>query len=214
MTQIVGVGTIDVLDRRICRVGLVLSIARALVDAYYLEGKVAHLHVFAHECLVVLGLQFLGLTVVDHQHLAAFLLVDLVDKTTVHQGALHNLRMDGIDTRDAHIHVILAVGHHRTGGIGSTHIIDILLELRFCGSQVFRIEVDPAALAQSGIGFRRHTSIDLHRVGEEVAAHLHRRIDETIAGTQQHDNHEDAPRHSEARERRAEFVSPCRLPYF
>ena len=80
--------------------------------------------------------------------------------------------------------------------------------------QVFRIEIDPAALTQSGVGFRRHTTIDLHRVGEEVAAHLHRRIDESVAGTQQHDNHEDAPRHSETRERRAELVPPCRLPYF
>ena len=43
---------------------------------------------------------------------------------------------------------------------------------------------------------------------------LHGGVDESVAGSQQHDNHEDAPRHGKARERRAELVPPSRRPYF
>ena len=55
---------------------------------------------------------------------------------------------------------------------------------------------------------------DLHRVRQPVLILLQVRIDETVAGTQEHDEHEDAPRHGESRERRAELIPPCRLPYF
>ena len=39
-------------------------------------------------------------------------------------------------------------------------------------------------------------------------------VDQTIACAQEHNDHEDTPRHSETRERRAELVPPRRTPYF
>ena len=66
--------------------------------------------------------------VTQHQHLTLLLLVYIVDETPAEQGLLHNLRMNGIDTGDLHIHIVLAIGDGSTHIVGGPHLIDIPLE--------------------------------------------------------------------------------------
>ena len=79
-------------------------------------------------------------------------------------------------------------------------------EFRFGGLKVARVQLNITSLAQSLIGLRGGTSVGFHRVGQPVGTLLHIGIDESVTGTQQHNDHEDAPRHSKACKRRAKLI--------
>ena len=100
MSQIIRIGTIDALDGGIGRIGTALTITRILIDTHDLKGKVAHLDVLTYQRLVVLGLQFFGLLVVQHNHLTLLLLVNLVNEASIKQFLLHDLRVNGGHTVD------------------------------------------------------------------------------------------------------------------
>ena len=115
---------------------------------------------------------------------------------------------------DAYIHVVLAIAGSATGEIVGSHLVNILSKLCPSGFQVLHVQLYIAPFLQTFIGHRSPTAINLHRVGQEVAVHLHRGIDETVSGSQQHDDHKDAPRHSKSRERSTKFIPSRCLPYF
>ena len=111
MSQTIILSSINTLDSRIRRIGRTLAIAWLFVDAHYFKRDIAHLHMFAYQLLEVLGLQLLSLLIGQYQHLAFFLQVDLVDETSTNQVALYNTTMNGMNTYDLHIHVLLAIGY-------------------------------------------------------------------------------------------------------
>ena len=211
----VVVGTKHVLDGRIRSICRGLAIARTLIDAYHLEGHITQFHVFAQQPLAVFRFQFLGLVICHHQHLAFLLQVYLVDVSATKQVALQNLTVYGVDTHNLQVvQILFSIAHRSTVVVNGTHVVDGARKLLLGGSQVLGVQVDATSLAQSLIGFRGVTPIGLHRVGEPVASLLYVGIDESVACTQQHDNHKNAPRHSKSCQCRAQLVASCRLPYF
>ena len=75
------IGTIDTFDSSVRRIGSAITLASTLVDANNLERDIAHLYKLTQQCLIVLRLQFLCLVRVEHNHLTAFLQVDIVDES-------------------------------------------------------------------------------------------------------------------------------------
>ena len=59
-------------------------------------------------------------------------------------------------------------------------------------------EFDGTTFLQSVVGLRGLTAENLHGVGEEASRVLCQGIDESVAGAEQEDEHEDSPRHSKS----------------
>jgi hypothetical protein len=125
-----------------------------------------------------------------------------------------NGEMVGKDTAQSRVHVLLAKANHnrlRSLHLG-THLVDMVSELRLRGSQVFAVQRDGSSLRQSMIGFLGETAKNLHRVRQEACVLFYLRIEQSVTGTEQHQQHEDAPCHGKACERGAQFVATSRLP--
>ena len=122
--------------------------------------------------------------------------------------------MHWIDTGDIYAHILITITDGGIGLIAGTHMVDVLRKIVLGNLKILGLETDVPTLLQALIRLRGTTAPDLHGVREPVLVLLQVGIDESVTGTQQHDQHEDTPRHSKACERRAELVPPCRLPYF
>ena len=121
--SIVSIGTIDALDGRVAAEYVGTTILILLIDTYYLEGEVAHIYEVADAAF-----QFLGLLVAQHQNLAAFFHVYLIDEAALQQLHLVNFRVVGIDTADARREVLLTMADGDLCVIMCTLVIDILRE--------------------------------------------------------------------------------------
>ena len=121
--------------------------------------------------------------------------------------------MVGVDACHLGTDIFLTVADGDRGAILCPHLINDALELRIGGGDVTRLQTDAAPLLQTLIGFRGTPSEDHHGVGQEAFRLVQLRVNQSVARTQQYDNHEDAPRHSESCERRAQLVATGRLPY-
>ena len=160
------------------------------------------------------GEQLLRLLIAEHEHLALLTDIDVVDEAAVEHLHLVNLVVVGIDATHLRADILLPQTDGARGAILCTHLVDVVCELAGGDSHVALMQTDVTSLLQSLVGHRRLAAEDHHRTGEEAVVLLYRRIDEAIAGSQEHDEHEDAPRHGEARQRCAQLVASRRLPDF
>ena len=112
ISQSIGVRTEDALDGRVRRESVRFAIATTLIDSHHLKGEVTHLHILANQRLVILGVQFLGLSVTQHQHLSFLAKVNIVDEPAIEQVLFRNRSMNGIDTCNLHAHILLTMSNH------------------------------------------------------------------------------------------------------
>ena len=214
VTRLVGIGTIDALDCRISGIDIAFTIATILVDTHYLKREIAYLNILTQQTLKILWNEFLGMLIAHYKHLTTFEHVVLVDKASTNQTMLVNLRMHRIDTCYRTCNILFAIADSSTNIIKRTYLVDMILKIILSHSDISRLESDTATFLQTIIRLRSATSVNLHRVRQPVFVLLHVGINQTIACTQQYDDHEDAPRYSKTRKRRAELVPPGCRPYF
>ena len=137
----------------------------------------------------------------------------LVDETSAQQFHLINLRVVGIYTSHRGIQVEVAPADIGDGLIHRAYLVDMLLELICRRRNIALLQRDATTLFQSLIGFGCLTAEDHDGVGQETAVLLQLGIDESVAGTQQHHEHEDAPGYSKASKCRPQFITLGRTPY-
>ena len=138
----------------------------------------------------------------------------MINKATLQHLHLVYLGVVGVDAADAGGDILLTQADSGRGAILCTHLVDSFRELLTCDVDVFLVQTDVAAFLESLIGLRRPSAKDYHRTGEEAARLLQLGIDKSIACSKQHDDHEDAPRHSKSCQRGTQLIATGRLPYF
>ena len=183
----------------------------ALHDAHHAESEVVDLDHLAHKRRSIARNELFGLLIAYHQHLALLLKVDIVDESPGQHVQLVDGCLIGINATKRGTDVVVA---HGDGGSRllhfRTHRFHILAETLACGADVAVVEGNVASFLQAIVRFRGGSSKHRHRVGEEVAHIVRHAVDKSIARSQQHDNHIDAPRHGKSRERSAQLVAAYR----
>ena len=118
-------------------------------------------------------------------------------------------------TIQAKVHILSAVAQSdaalREHG-SSTE--DILLKVFLSSSQITIVQLYVAPLLIAFIGCGSHARIHTHGI-QRIGVHICLEgMHDAIASTQQHDEHEDAPCHCEARQRGAQLITAQRCHYF
>ena len=161
--------------------------------------------------------EILGVEMGYDRHLALAVHVFLVDEAAckdpgaVHLGRSRHRALEGDVGKipSPVCHVVAAAA-----GLGRD-LVDLVgvgrlaqqVEVRLC-------EPNGAALLESVVRLGSHAAIDGHRVGREVVAVVHEGIEQAASGSQQHDEHEDAPRYGQAGQAGAQLVAADRFPDF
>ena len=140
-TGIIGVGTKDAFDGSIAAERIGTSVLILFIDTHHLKGKIANIHKIAYPAL-----QFLCLFVTQHQHLAAFLHVNLIDETTLQQFYLVNLRVVGIYATNARTDVLLSKADACRRIILCSYFVNVLREFLFRNLHVTPVQTNVAPL--------------------------------------------------------------------
>ena len=185
-----------------------------LVDAHHAESHVADVDILADEIAHVAGQKLLCVVFTQHERLARLLYVNLVDKPAVEHLLLVYLHLVGINARqsDAHVVGVLCKRYAALLQFGSG-VLHILLVALVGQSLVFVVEGYAPAFFQTVVSLRRISRAHHHRVVKKPVALYFLGVDESVAGSEQEDNHEDAPRHGKACQRGAQLVAPYGAPY-
>ena len=186
-------------------VGVVAHLALVvLVDTNDGEAEVADFYHLSHDVGALVGRQLTCALVAHDDHLAPLLHVDVVDEPAGYHLALVDLGRVGIDAEDGTADIVLAERDDRRVVVDfGAHLVNVCVERMVGYGHVFIVQLYGPSLLQSVIAFGGESAKHHHRVGEKVVAVARQRIDEAIARAQQEDEHEDAPRHGESRERGA-----------
>ena len=173
-----------------------------------------HLHAGARVTDLIAE-QGLGTVFRQHHHLAALPDIFLVDEAAVEDLDLVHLLAGGEVAFDAAGEVFLAVADRGARAHGGDDLVHVVRE-DFAGGQVHitLVVIDSAAFLQAVVGLGRAAAAHLHDVGGDALPAAHEGVHQAVAGTQQHNEHEDAPGHRKAREGGAELVAPEAFPYF
>ena len=200
-------------QRGVGRKGIASRVLRFLIDAHHAEGETAHLDILSDKALDIVG-QFGCRLVAQDEHLALLVQVNFVDEAAVEHLCLVDAIVIGIDARQRGVDVLLTAAD----GLGvlvlcGSRFIDIGAELTFGCLQVAFLQADVTPLFQPLVGLAGLASEDFHRVAQKASALPQLRIDQSVARSEQHDEHEDAPGHGESRQACAQLVAARRLPY-
>ena len=131
--------------------------------------------------------------------------VKVVDEASAQHRALVYLHIVGIDAAYIHAGSVVLPKRERLSIVVEfrPHLIDIGTERLLGDVLVAVVQFHAPPLAESVVRLRCDSAVNHHRVGEETVLVAHHGIDETIAGSKQHNEYEYAPRHGESRERSA-----------
>ena len=134
--------------------------------------------------------------------------VDVVDEAAAGQFYLLYLLIDGRHTVDAGTDVVVTVGDVESVDRETrARLNDDIREVAVGHLPVSLVELDVAVFLIAFIWLRGVAAVDDHRVGHAMEHIALLRVEQSIAGAQQHNEHEDAPGYGKARERRSQFVA-------
>ena len=122
--------------------------------------------------------------------------------------------MVGIDATKPRADIVLTHADNGLLRYSCPHLVDMIRKLCLRDGDVLVPERYIASFFHALVRFRSCTAEDGHGVHDETIIVVFQCMDKAIACSQQHDKHEDAPRHSKACKRGAQLVAPSRTPYF
>ncbi len=155
-----------------------------------------------------------GRLFVENDHFTALDHVDLVEKAPARDGHVVDMEHVGRTRGDLPRPVLLAVSHALgTAAQVAGYVFDLG---EVCAHELDGtfVETDRAVGTIALVGHRSPAGPEIDRVDGlsfEVAPHA---VQQTLARSQQHDKHEDAPRHGKSREEGAHLVALHRFEYF
>ncbi len=215
-SDVVGFCSVDAFDGGVGRIGIRRTVFVVFEDADDLKGKLPDFHVFSQHCFIFFASQQLFRVVVaQHNHFPLVFQVDFIDESAVQYLDFVDFRMVGIDADDARRHILLT----EADGCGGRHIlrsnvVDIFLEIILRDGHVACLQANGSPLFQTLVWFRSLTAEHHHRIRQKAVRLLHLRVDEAVACAEQYDEHENAPRHGESCQCRAQLVAAGCLPNF
>ena len=205
-----GIGNID---------GAVVLVFGTVADADDDEGQVAHFDPLAQQPVVLrtAGEEVLGVEMRDDGHLPPGIHIFFIDETAgVHLDPVHLFDIRHTAGQHDVPEVAAAIGHrvaalrrlrgnlvHVIGEGGLPQHLHILFG-----------HPDAAALLQAVVRLGGDAGKHVHRIDGEIIGIAHERVEQAVAGAQQHDQHKDAPRHGQTRQAGAHLVAPDGLPDF
>ena len=111
--------------------------------------------------------------------------------------------------------VIFAVADVRPPlGDSGSDFLQPVVQFFLCQADVFHVEPDVAAFLVTSEGLCRPSRIYVHRIGSDIGGRLGEGMNQSVAGAEQHDEHEYSPSYGEARKKGAKFVPLDGTVYF
>ena len=177
------------------------AVALVVVDAHHLIGHAPGVDKLADGLGVGLAEEDVGRLLVEDDDLAPLLQVDVVDEAPL--GGLYGLdfRVVGVYAQQGEVDVLLAEADVEAAlAHGGAHAGHVVGELRFGVRQVAVVQLDAPPFLQAVVRLGGPAGEDADGVERPLGRVLLESVDEAVACAQQHDEHEDAPRHGKARQ--------------
>ena len=172
-----------------------------LIDAHHLESHLPHLDVLSYESLITCRHQFFGIGITEDDNLSFFPHVDIVDEAPAEYRLTVDRNLLGMNATQRYLHVFgtktdlyATLTNHHTG---SRHV---LTEVVRGGLKVFLVQLDASSFAQPFVCLAGDTAMHTHRLIHKPSGRVLQGINQSVAGTQQEDEHEDSPCNSESRQ--------------
>ena len=177
------------------------------------ERQVADLDTLSEQLVVirVAGKEVLGMQMRNDDDLALFGDIPVVDEAAgehLHPVHFHVARERSVERYI--VEIAAAVGHrvaapaeggrdqvHLIGEPGLAENVDILVR-----------DADAASLLETVVRLGGYTAAHHHRIGGKVVTVVQEGVEQAVAGAQQHDQHEDAPRDGQAGQAGTHLVAP------
>ena len=186
----------------------------SLPHAYNCKSTIVDVDGFANTVHVWTE-KMLLLVVVNHNHLSVLLQIQVVDESATSQFGTVYFLLLRIDSSECHTQMLLADGCRQAALLhGGCHLRHILFETFLGHADVPVVQLNPSPFLDAVERLGSESRIDVDGIQRKSFGVLLQRMDDAIAGTEQHDEQENATRHRNARCRRTHLVAHDGSPYF